>query len=147
MAFAVTWIWISRIWSSDFAPKGAGRARRSIGSTEAIASRLGHGVAGRRGRCYVSHRELQVSLTQMEKALERVRERRRLAGQGVFLQQDGKEPEWSWRSIDEIELEAARVSRAVSDAQEELSTAGLCWLRSAKLYAWFPRRPSTSLRR
>jgi CRP/FNR family cyclic AMP-dependent transcriptional regulator len=70
-----------------------------------------------------SHRELQVSLTQMEKALERVRERRRLAEQGVFLQQDGKEPEWSWRSIDEIDLEAARASRSVSDAQEELNTA------------------------
>ena len=70
-----------------------------------------------------SHRELQVSLTQMEKALERVRERRRLAEQGVFLQQDGKEPEWSWRSIDEIDLEAARANRAVSDAQEDLNTA------------------------
>lgn len=70
-----------------------------------------------------SHRELQVSLTQMEKALERVRQRRRLADQGVFLQQDGKEPEWSWRSIDEIELEAARANRAVSDAQEDLGTA------------------------
>jgi CRP/FNR family cyclic AMP-dependent transcriptional regulator len=70
-----------------------------------------------------SHRELQVSLTQMEKALERVRERRRLAEQGVFLQQDGKEPEWSWRSIDEIDLEAARANRTVSDAQEDLNTA------------------------
>lgn len=70
-----------------------------------------------------SHRELQLSLTQMENALERVRERRRLAEQGVFLQQDGKEPEWSWRSIDEIDLEAARASRAVADAQEELGTA------------------------
>ncbi|TAJ85220.1 cyclic nucleotide-binding domain-containing protein [Reyranella sp.] len=70
-----------------------------------------------------SHREVQVTLTQMTKALERVRERRRLAGTGVFIQQDGKEPEWSWRSIDEIDLEAARAKRAVVDAQEELSTA------------------------
>ena len=70
-----------------------------------------------------SHRELQVSLTEMSKALERVRERRRLAEQGVYLQQDGKEPEWSWRSIDEIDLESARASRAVSDAQEEVNTA------------------------
>lgn len=70
-----------------------------------------------------SFRESQVTLTQMTMALERVRERRRLAGQGVFLQQDGKEPEWSWRSLDEIELEAARSQRAASDAQEEFATA------------------------
>ncbi len=41
----------------------------------------------------------------------------------MFIQQDGKEPEWSWRSIDEIDLEAARAKRAVVHAQEELSTA------------------------
>jgi len=70
-----------------------------------------------------SHRELQVALTQMENALARVRERRRLAGEGVYLQADAKEPEWSWRSLDEIDLEAARAHRALSDAQEELSTA------------------------
>lgn len=70
-----------------------------------------------------SHRELQVAMTQMENALARVRERRRLAGEGVYLQADAKEPEWSWRSLDEITLEAARANRALSDAQEELSTA------------------------
>ncbi len=70
-----------------------------------------------------SHRELQVAMTQMESALARVRERRRLAGEGVYLQADAKEPEWSWRSLDEINLEAARANRALSDAQEELNTA------------------------
>jgi CRP-like cAMP-binding protein/multidrug resistance efflux pump len=69
-----------------------------------------------------TQRENQVTLTQMSNALERSRERRRLAEQGVFLQQDGKEPEWSWRSIDESALEAARAGRATSDAQEELNT-------------------------
>jgi hypothetical protein len=69
------------------------------------------------------HRELQVAMTQMENALARVRERRRLAGEGVYLQADAKEPEWSWRSLDEINLEAARANRALSDAQEELATA------------------------
>lgn len=70
-----------------------------------------------------THRELQVSLTQMENALARVRERRRLAGEGVYLQADAKEPEWSWRSLDEINLEVARANRALSDGQEELATA------------------------
>lgn len=70
-----------------------------------------------------THRELQVAMTQMESALVRVRERRRLAGEGVYLQADGKEPEWSWRSLDEINLEVARANRALSDAQEELNTA------------------------
>lgn len=92
------------------------RRRRSLRAT-GTASQADEDIATS------THRELQVSLTQMEKALERVRERRRLAEQGVFLQQDGKEPEWSWRSLDEIELEVARASRAVTDAQEELATA------------------------
>ena len=70
-----------------------------------------------------THRELQVLLTQMENALARVRERRRLAGEGVYLQADAKEPEWSWRSLDEIDLETARANRALSDANEELATA------------------------
>lgn len=35
-----------------------------------------------------SHRELQLSLTQMEKSLERVRERRRLEETGVFLRRE-----------------------------------------------------------
>lgn len=69
------------------------------------------------------HRDLQITRTQLAKALERVRERRRLAEDGIFIQQDGKEPEWSWRSLDEINLEALRASRAVSDAQEELGSA------------------------
>ncbi|WP_170303804.1 cyclic nucleotide-binding domain-containing protein [Reyranella soli] len=97
--------------------EASARRRRSLRVT-GTASQADEDVATS------SHRELQVSLTQMEKALERVRERRRLADQGVFLQQDGKVPEWSWRSIDEIELEAARANRAVSDAEEELNTAG-----------------------
>jgi multidrug resistance efflux pump len=70
-----------------------------------------------------THRELQVAMTQMENALARVRERRRLAGEGVYLQADAKEPEWSWRSLDEINLEAARANRSLSDALEELGTA------------------------
>ena len=69
-----------------------------------------------------TQRENQVTFTQMSNTLERSRERRRLAEQGVFLQQDGKEPEWSWRSIDESALEAARANRATSDAQDELNT-------------------------
>jgi multidrug efflux pump subunit AcrA (membrane-fusion protein) len=69
------------------------------------------------------HRELQTMRTQMVKSLDRVRERRRLADRGVFLQQDGKEPEWSWRSLDEINLEVIKANRAVADAQEDLRTA------------------------
>jgi multidrug resistance efflux pump len=70
-----------------------------------------------------THRELQATLTDTTKELDRVRNRRDLAGQGVFLLEDGKEPEWSWRSMDEIRLESARTARAIRDAQRELETA------------------------
>lgn len=70
-----------------------------------------------------SHRDLQASLADTSKELERARHRLDLANRGIFLQEDGKEPEWSWRSIDEIRLEAARTIRAVRDAQQDLKTA------------------------
>lgn len=69
-----------------------------------------------------SHRDLQATLTDTVKELERAQHRLDLANRGIFLQEDGKEPEWSWRSIDEIRLEAARTIRAVRDAQQDLKT-------------------------
>lgn len=69
-----------------------------------------------------NQRELQASLTDTTKELERVRERRKLAQAGVYLQADGKEPEWSWRSLDEIRLEAARTARSLSEAEDEVKT-------------------------
>ncbi len=48
-----------------------------------------------------AHRELLSSLSDATMALQRLRNRRELAGKGVYLQEDGKEPEWSWRSLDE----------------------------------------------
>ena len=102
--------------------------RERVALSEAAATRrrtlraTGTGSQADEDTALSTQRENQVTLTQMSNALERSRERRRLAGQGVFLQQDGKEPEWSWRSIDESALEAARANRATSDAQEELNT-------------------------
>jgi CRP-like cAMP-binding protein len=70
-----------------------------------------------------SHRDLQATLADTVKELERTQHRRDLANRGIFLQEDGKEPEWSWRSIDEIRLEAAKAARSVGDAQQDLRTA------------------------
>ena len=55
-------------------------------------------------------------------ALQRLRNWRELAGKGVYLQEDGKEPEWSWRSIDELRLEMQRTERASGEAAEEVAT-------------------------
>lgn len=82
-----------------------------------------------------SFRQEQVSLTEMAKALDRVRERRKLADQGIFLQADGKEPEWSWRSIDEIRLELARAERGAADEQEEIDTAKATLERETRNFA------------
>jgi CRP-like cAMP-binding protein len=70
-----------------------------------------------------SHRDLQATLADTMKELERTQHRRDLANRGIFLQEDGKEPEWSWRSIDEIRLEAAKTARSVRDAQQDVRTA------------------------
>jgi CRP-like cAMP-binding protein len=67
--------------------------------------------------------ELETSLREMTMALERVRHRRALAEAGVFLQDDGKEPEWSWRSLDELRIESARAARNLSEAREALASA------------------------
>ena len=66
--------------------------------------------------------DAQATLTDTVKELERAQHRLDLANRGIFLQEDGKEPEWSWRSIDEIRLEAARTIRAA------LPTACICRL-------------------
>lgn len=70
-----------------------------------------------------SRLELETSLREMSMALERVRHRRALAAEGVFLQDDGKEPEWSWRSLDELRIESARAARNLAEAREALATA------------------------
>jgi CRP/FNR family transcriptional regulator, cyclic AMP receptor protein len=67
--------------------------------------------------------ELHARLDEVVEALERLRHRRRLAEEGVFIQEDGKEPEWSWRSLDEMHLEGTRTARMLSEAREELATA------------------------
>ena len=69
-----------------------------------------------------THRELQVSLSDATKDLQRLRHRRELAGQGVYLQEDGKEPEWSWRSLDELRLEMQRTERTARETTEEVAT-------------------------
>lgn len=69
-----------------------------------------------------SHRELLSSHADAAMALERVRHRRDLAGRGIFLQEDGKEPEWSWRSLDELKLEMTRTARAARETTEEVTT-------------------------
>jgi CRP/FNR family cyclic AMP-dependent transcriptional regulator len=67
--------------------------------------------------------ELETSLREVAMTLERVRHRRGLASRGVFLLDDGKEPEWSWRSLDELRIEAARSGRNLAEARDALATA------------------------
>ena len=69
-----------------------------------------------------SHRELLASLTDTQMDLERLRHRRSLAERGIYMQEDGKEPEWSWRSLDEIRLELARTERAAREGAAEVGT-------------------------
>ncbi len=69
-----------------------------------------------------AHRELLSSLSDATMALQRLRNRRELAGKGVYLQEDGKEPEWSWRSLDELRLEKQRTERTAREAAEEVAT-------------------------
>jgi CRP-like cAMP-binding protein len=69
-----------------------------------------------------AHRELLSSLGDATMDLRRLRNRRDLAGKGVYLLEDGKEPEWSWRSLDELKLEMQRTERASRETAEEVGT-------------------------
>jgi CRP-like cAMP-binding protein len=69
-----------------------------------------------------THRELLSSLSDATMALQRLRNRRELASKGVYLQEDGKEPEWSWRSLDELKIEMQRTERAARETSEEVGT-------------------------
>lgn len=69
-----------------------------------------------------AHRELLVALSDATMDLQRLRNRRDLAGKGVYLQEDGKEPEWSWRSLDELRLEIQRTERTARETAQEVAT-------------------------
>jgi CRP-like cAMP-binding protein len=69
-----------------------------------------------------AHRELLSALSDATMDLQRLRHRRELAVKGVYLQEDGKEPEWSWRSLDELRLETQRTERTARETTEEVAT-------------------------
>ncbi|MEJ8571725.1 cyclic nucleotide-binding domain-containing protein [Microbaculum marinum] len=90
-------------------------------------------------------RDREALLAEWKTQLDEVRLRRRMASEGIYLQADGKEPEWSWRSRDELRLEIERTKQhkanavaALQRASEDLSAANIAYEHNARAAVTVP---------
>ena len=67
--------------------------------------------------------ELERMRAALEKTIAHAEERRQAADRGVFLQSDGRNPEWAFQSEDRVLLELAQATRALADAEAVLAEA------------------------
>jgi len=67
--------------------------------------------------------DLQELLVAREKQLAGAQLRRRLADQGVFIESDGRSPDWAYSSRDSIRLQMEDVSAQIIDAQADIEKA------------------------
>ncbi|HZA67602.1 MAG TPA: HlyD family efflux transporter periplasmic adaptor subunit, partial [Geminicoccaceae bacterium] len=65
--------------------------------------------------------ELERMRAELEKTIAQAEERRHAADRGVFLQSDGRNPEWAFQSEDRGLLEIAQTTRALADAEAVLA--------------------------
>lgn len=68
--------------------------------------------------------DLQELLVSRERQLAGANLRRQLADQGVFIESDGRSPDWAYSSRDNIRLQMEEVSAQIIDAQSEIEKAG-----------------------
>jgi multidrug resistance efflux pump len=66
---------------------------------------------------------LELQRVEQEKRIERARLRQDHANRGVFLAEDGTDPDWAFRSRDAVRLELARTEGLLADAQAVLAKA------------------------
>ena len=101
---------------------GEGRFRRRLGQAQADVAAGRQHLAGRRGSCSLHPSRAAGDPQRCHEGPAEAASPRELAGQGVYLQEDGKEPEWSWRSLDELRLEMQRTERTARETTEEVAT-------------------------
>ena len=65
--------------------------------------------------------ELERMRAELEKMIAHTEERRQAADRGVFLQSDGRNPEWAFQSEDRVLIELAQATRALAAAQAALA--------------------------
>lgn len=66
---------------------------------------------------------LERTRAELEKTIAQAEERRQAAERGVFLQRDGRNPEWAFQAEDRALLEIAQAERALADAEAVLAEA------------------------
>jgi multidrug resistance efflux pump len=67
--------------------------------------------------------ELERMRAAQERMIALADERRQAADRGVFLVADGRNPEWAFQSLDQVQLELAQATRALADARAVLAEA------------------------
>ena len=67
--------------------------------------------------------ELERMRAELERTIAHTEERRQAAERGVFLADDGRNPEWAFQSEDRVLLEVAQATRAIANAEGVLAEA------------------------
>ena len=67
--------------------------------------------------------ELERMRAELDKTIAQAEERRQAADRDIFLQSDGRSPEWAFQSEDRVLLEFAQAERALADAEAGLAEA------------------------
>jgi multidrug resistance efflux pump len=96
---------------------------RAVAERRQTLARQGHGSQTDADDAQAEVFELERMRAEREKAIELAEERRQAADRGVFLQSDGRNPEWAFQSEDRVLLEIAQATRALADAEATLTEA------------------------
>jgi multidrug resistance efflux pump len=96
--------------------------RATAGRKDALA-RKGNTARSEADEAQAEVAELELQRVEQEKAIAHARHRQAQAAQGVYLADDGSDPDWAFRSQDAVQLELARTRAMLADAEAVLGKA------------------------
>ena len=97
-------------------------ARRSSGRLEAL-TRAGNASRANADEALAQVVDLELLREEQEKIIALAEVRRQAAQVGMYFAIDGSDPDWAFRSRDDLRLEVARVTSALAEAEAALAKA------------------------
>jgi CRP/FNR family cyclic AMP-dependent transcriptional regulator len=85
--------------------------------------------------------ELERMRAELEKTIAHAEERPQAADRDIFLQSDGRNPEWAFQAEDRVLLEIAQATRALADAEAALAEARASAAAAGQAFALISASP------
>jgi multidrug resistance efflux pump len=117
---------------------------RAVAERRQTLARQGHGSQTDADDAQAEVFELERMRAEREKAIALAEERRQAADRGVFLQSDGRNPEWAFQSEDRVLLEIAQATRALADAEADLAEARVAAAAARQAFELISASPITA---